>query len=81
MRYFKDDAFEADYKWLEAKLPGTEINLGSRTDDEQVWLVIASGDTEPGEAYLFDRKTLRLTAQYRIRERLPREALARGSIQ
>ncbi|HEV1285599.1 MAG TPA: hypothetical protein VNU44_09815, partial [Bryobacteraceae bacterium] len=54
-RYFKDKSFEADYKWLEAKLPGKEINLGSRTDDEGVWLVTAAGDTEPGEAYLFDR--------------------------
>ncbi|MGA3203047.1 MAG: S9 family peptidase [Bryobacteraceae bacterium] len=75
-RYFKDKSFEADCKWLEAKLPGKEINLGSRTDDERVWLVIASGDTDPGEAYLFDRKTRRLTAQYRVREKLAREALA-----
>ncbi len=75
-RYFKDKSFEADYKWLEAMLPGKEISLGSRTDDERVWLVTASGDTEPGEAYLFDRNTHRLTAQYRIREKLPREALA-----
>jgi len=75
-RYFKDKSVEADYKWLEAKLPGKEINLGSRTDDERVWLVTAAGDTEPGEAYLFDRKTRRLTAQYRIREKLTREALA-----
>jgi dipeptidyl aminopeptidase/acylaminoacyl peptidase len=74
-RYFKDKSFEADYKWLEAKLPGKEIGLGSRTDDERVWLVIASGDTDPGEAYLFDRKTRRPTAQYRIREKLAREAL------
>jgi len=75
-RYFTDKSFENDYKWLETKLSGKEIGLGSRTDDEQVWLVTASGDTEPGEAYLFDRKTRRLTAQYRIREKLPREALA-----
>jgi dipeptidyl aminopeptidase/acylaminoacyl peptidase len=75
-RYFKDKSFESDYKWLETKLPGKEIGLGSRTDDERVWLVTASGDTEPGEAYLFDRTTHRLTAQYRIREKLPREALA-----
>jgi len=75
-RYFKDKSAEADYKWLEAKLPGKEIALGSRTDDEQVWLVTASGDTEPGEAYLFNRKTRQLKAQYRIREKLPREALA-----
>ena len=33
-------------------------------------------DTEPGETYLFDRKTKKLTLQYRIREKLPREALA-----
>jgi dipeptidyl aminopeptidase/acylaminoacyl peptidase len=75
-RYFKDKAVEADYKWLEAKLPGKEIGVSSRTDDERLWLVIASGDTDPGEAYLFDRKTRRLTAQYRMREKLPREALA-----
>ncbi len=75
-RYFKDKLVEADYKWLEAKLPGKEIGLGSRTDDERVWLVTASCDTEPGEVYLFDRKTRRLTMQYRIREKLPREALA-----
>ncbi len=75
-RYFHDKSVEADYKWLEAKLADKEIGLGSRTDDEQVWLITASGDTEPGEAYLFDRKTRRLTAQYRIREKLQREALA-----
>jgi dipeptidyl aminopeptidase/acylaminoacyl peptidase len=75
-RYFKDKSVEADYKWLEAKLPGKEISLGSRTDDERMWLVTASADVEPGEAYLFDRKTRVLTAQYRIREKLPREALA-----
>jgi dipeptidyl aminopeptidase/acylaminoacyl peptidase len=75
-RYFKDKVVEGDYKWLEAKLPGKEIGVSSRTDDERVWLVTASGDTEPGETYLFDRKTRRLTAQYRMREKLPREALA-----
>jgi dipeptidyl aminopeptidase/acylaminoacyl peptidase len=75
-RYFKDKSVEADYKWLEAKLPGKEIGIGSRTDDDRVWLVTASCDTEPGEAYLFDRKTRALMAQYRIREKLPREALA-----
>jgi dipeptidyl aminopeptidase/acylaminoacyl peptidase len=75
-RYFKDKVAEADYKWLEEKLPGKEISVSSRTDDERVWLVTASGDTEPGETYLFDRKSRRLTAQYRMREKLPREALA-----
>jgi dipeptidyl aminopeptidase/acylaminoacyl peptidase len=75
-RYFKDKAFEADYKWLQSKLPGKEVGFGSHTRDEQVWVVNATSDTEPGETYLFDRKAKKLTLQYRIREKLPREALA-----
>ncbi|MGC1295622.1 MAG: S9 family peptidase, partial [Alloacidobacterium sp.] len=74
--YFRDKGFEADYKWLQGQLPGKEISMGSRTRDEQVWLVTAHSDTEPGEAFLFDRKTHTLTPQYRIREKLPREDLA-----
>src|SRR4029077_5806556 len=31
---------------------------------------------EPGEIYLFNRKTHKLALQYRVREKLPREALA-----
>jgi|SRR5579871_3768072 len=75
-RYFKDKSFEADYKWLEGKLKGNEVGVGSRSMDEQLWMVNASGDTEPGEVFLFDRKTRTLTAQYKIREKLPREALS-----
>jgi len=74
--YFKDKAFGADYGWLEKKFPGKDVNLVSRTLDEQVWLVSASSDVEPGETVLFDRKTHKLTPQYIIREKLPREALA-----
>ena len=54
--YWKDKNFEADYNWLKAKLPGKEINFPSRTHDEQLWLISAASDTEPGETYLFDRK-------------------------
>ena len=79
-RYFTNAAFEADYKWLQTKLPGKEIALGSHTDDEHLWLVTASGDMEPGETYLFDRKTHQLAQQYRIREKLPREALSRMQV-
>jgi dipeptidyl aminopeptidase/acylaminoacyl peptidase len=75
-RYFKDKAFEADYKWLQSKLPGKEVGVGSQTKDEQVWLVTAFSDTEPGENFLLDRKTHKLTLQYKVREKLPREALA-----
>jgi len=75
-RYFKDKALEADYKWLQEKLPGREIALGSRSRNERLWLVNANGDTEPGETYLFDRTVHKLTKQYRVRETLPREPLA-----
>jgi dipeptidyl aminopeptidase/acylaminoacyl peptidase len=75
-RYYRDKGFEADLKWLESKLPGQEVSIGSDTLDEQTWLVVASSDVEPGETYLFDRKTRKLTLQYKIREKLPRESLA-----
>lgn len=75
-RYFKDAAFEADYRWLEQKFPGKEVGISSGTRDESQWLIAAHGDTEPGETYLFDRKTSGLTFQYRIREKLEREWLA-----
>ena len=74
--YWKDKSFEADYKLVQKKLPGKELNFGNSTKDEQLYLVTAYSDTEPGERYLFDRKTKKLTLQYRSRERLPRTALA-----
>jgi dipeptidyl aminopeptidase/acylaminoacyl peptidase len=75
-RYWKVRSFEADYKLLEKQLPGKEIGLGSATKDERLWLISAGGDTEPGERYLFDRQTKKLTFQYRIREDLNRGYLA-----
>jgi dipeptidyl aminopeptidase/acylaminoacyl peptidase len=75
-RYFRDKKLEADVKWLLAKFPGKDVNAGSRSLDEKVWVVAANGDTEPGETYLFDRGTRKLTFQYKIREKLPRESLA-----
>ena len=74
--YFKDGALEKDYKFLQKKLPNREIFFDSSTADEMTWLVSAVSDTEPGEKYLFDRKSKKLELQYRIREKLPREALA-----
>ena len=75
-RYFKDKSFEADYKWLNAKFPGKEVGVASRTQDEQLWLIAVASDTEPGETYLFDRKAKTVALQYKVREKVPREALA-----
>ena len=74
--YFKDRALEKDYKFLQKKLPHREIFFDSSTADEMTWLITAASDREPGEKYLFDRKSKKLELQYRIREKLPREALA-----
>jgi dipeptidyl aminopeptidase/acylaminoacyl peptidase len=74
--YFRDQAWEADYKLLRGKFPGKDIGLGSSTADDRIVLVTASRDTDPGERYLFDRQTKKLTLQYKVRERIPREHMA-----
>ncbi|HEX9309806.1 MAG TPA: S9 family peptidase [Gemmatimonadaceae bacterium] len=74
--YFKDPAWEKDYKLIKSRLPNKEINVTSTTNDEQTWMVVASSDREPGERYIFDRNTKKLTPQYKVFDKLPREALA-----
>lgn len=74
--YWKDKAYESDYDWLRKKIPGRDIRFTSHTRDENIWLVNAFGDVEPGEVYLFDRKQKTLALQYRVREDIPRDSLA-----
>lgn len=74
--YWKDKAFEADYKNLQKQLPGKEIGFGSSTRDEKLWIIYANADTDPGTTYLFDRTTKKLTLQYQSRDKLNRAYLA-----
>jgi dipeptidyl aminopeptidase/acylaminoacyl peptidase len=74
--YFRDKAFEADYKLLKSKLGDKEVLPNSSTADESLWLVSASSDADPGSRYLFDRKTKKLSLEYVSREKLPREHMA-----
>ena len=74
--HFRDKAWEADYRLLQSKFPGKDVEPGSSTADDQVWLVTAASDTDPGERYLFDRRTKNLALQYKVRERIPREHMA-----
>ena len=74
--YWKDKAFEADYKNLQKQLPGKEIHFASSTKDEKLFIIAANADTDPGSTYLFDRTTKKLTLQYQIREKLNRSYLA-----
>ena len=75
-RYFRDKGSEASFKWLGEKLPGKDVRRISVTNDENLWLVVANSDTEPGETYLFDRTNHNLTLQFKVRENLPRGSLA-----
>jgi dipeptidyl aminopeptidase/acylaminoacyl peptidase len=74
--YWKNKVWEADYNLLKKKLPGREIHLVSSTADEQVWLIAATSDQDPGSCYRFDRKTKKLTMEYISRKDLPRQAMA-----
>lgn len=74
--YFRDKEIEADQKFLDKALAGREASVNSATADDRLWLVTASSDTDPGERYLFDRNTKKLTPQYKVRERIPREHMA-----
>lgn len=74
---FRDKGFEADFRLLETSLPGKEIAVGSSTADDSLWMIAAYSDTDPGSRYLFDRRTKKLTLEYKARERIPREQMAR----
>ncbi|HWW76950.1 MAG TPA: S9 family peptidase, partial [Pyrinomonadaceae bacterium] len=58
------------------RLPNKEISFTTSTGDEMTWLIAAASDREPGEMYLFDRRSKKLELQYRVREKLPRASLA-----
>ncbi|HLA14071.1 MAG TPA: alpha/beta fold hydrolase [Gemmatimonadaceae bacterium] len=73
---WRNKSWESDYKYLQGKLPGMEIDLASSTSDENLLMLVVSSDREPGARYLFNRKTKELTRLYQVFETLPREALA-----
>lgn len=74
--YFKDEALEADYQLAKKQLAGMDVQLSNSTADERKWMLVVSGDREPGARYLFDRDRKTVVQQYRVFEKLPREALA-----
>src|SRR4051812_19496411 len=74
--YWKNPDWQKDFEIIKSKLPGKEINVASTTNDERLWMVVANSDREPGERYLFNRDTKKLTFEYRVFDKLPRAALA-----
>ena len=74
--YFRDKSSEADYEQIRKKLPNKEVTIAGSTADDRKWMIVAAGDTEPGERYIFDRDAKSLTKQYQVFEKLPRQQLA-----
>ncbi len=74
--YFKDKAFEREYRWLQSQLPGKQISFGSRSRDESTWILTAYSDTDPGATYVWNRQAKTLALQFRAREELPRASLS-----
>jgi dipeptidyl aminopeptidase/acylaminoacyl peptidase len=74
--YPKTPAFTRDLDVLRKKLPEGELGIGSRTADEQRWIVSVSRDVDPGSAYLFNTETGDVQLLYRSRPKLPSDELA-----
>jgi dipeptidyl aminopeptidase/acylaminoacyl peptidase len=68
--YWKDTSYEADYKFLQKRFPGREINFNSNTADEMKYLIGVSSDDKLPEVYFFDRQTKKLIYQYTPRTKL-----------
>lgn len=57
-RIFFDKELEADVRKLEDAAPeGAEVNIVSRTRDEQTWVVMYSRDDGPAEYLIYERAT------------------------
>ncbi len=74
--YFHNEQFKNDYETVREALPEGDISFGSRTEDENLWLVSVTRDVDPGATYLYNRETGEVRFQYRPRPNLPTEHLA-----
>jgi dipeptidyl aminopeptidase/acylaminoacyl peptidase len=74
--YPKTKEFEHDLQVIRKQLPEGELGIGSRTADENFWIISVSRDVDPGSAYLYDHKAGTVTLLYRGRPDLPSEQLA-----
>jgi len=74
--YWKDRGFEEDFLFLRSKFSNREVGLADMSGDDGRWLVMISGDTDPGTYYLFDRGTKEVTKFGALRPDLPQEKLA-----
>lgn len=62
--YWQDKTWEKNYKYLQSKFPGREVNFSSSTKDYTKFLITVWGDKYASEVYFFDAKTKELVFQY-----------------
>jgi dipeptidyl aminopeptidase/acylaminoacyl peptidase len=70
-----DPKIKGDLDFLRGKLPG-QINVTSRTDADDKWIVAVDPVTAPSSAWLYDRKAKALTRLYVTRPELEGAPLA-----
>ena len=75
--YYKDKAFEKDFKKLIAQIGDGNYGLSSMTKDEKTWIVSVSRDVDPGSVYIYDCNTGKAELLYHQRPDLPSEYLAK----
>ena len=69
------NAVKADLAFLQSRLKG-EINIGSRTEADDKWVVGVDPGNAPSSAWLYDRKAKTLTKLYDTRPELAGATLA-----
>lgn len=67
---WRDQTWEANYRFLQEKFPGREVNFQSSTLDYKKFLVAVSGDRYASEAWYFDAVSKELIHQYTPRPEL-----------
>ena len=74
--YWRDKGFEEDFLFLKKRFAQQEVGLADMSGDDGRWLVLISGDTDPGTYYLFDRASRMVLLFGSLRPDLPKEKLA-----
>jgi dipeptidyl aminopeptidase/acylaminoacyl peptidase len=73
---FVDAESEADFQFVQARLPGHEISFSSENKNEDKYIVVASSDRTAGKVYFFDKATRQLDFISNVAPWLPEEELA-----
>jgi dipeptidyl aminopeptidase/acylaminoacyl peptidase len=72
----ESDAGVKLHQYLDALFPGQLVQTVSKARDNSKFVVKVSADRNPGDYYLFDQKTKKLSILYRVRSEISRKKLA-----